>query len=82
MNIKKKVFPKTGALFFPNSSGDLRSHTHQSQSIGLDADVDHTQIIGDGGQSSYWGGYIHHLRQVSAFLSSKAWGQKNFSRGG
>ena len=53
---QKKVFTKTGALFFPNSSGDLRSHTHQSQSIGLDADVDHTQIIGNGGYSQVIGG--------------------------
>ena len=33
-------------FFFPNSSGDLRSGAHQSQIIGGDADVDHTQIIG------------------------------------
>ena len=25
---KKKVFTKTGALFSPNSSGDLRSNAH------------------------------------------------------
>ena len=30
----------------PNSSGDLRSDAHQSQIIGGDTDVDHTQIIG------------------------------------
>ena len=35
-----------GTLFFPNSGGDLRSDAHQSQIIGKDADVDHTQIIG------------------------------------
>ena len=34
-------------LFFsPNSSGHLRSYVHQSQIIGRDADVDHTQTIG------------------------------------
>ena len=33
-------------LFSPNSSGDLRSDARQSQIIGGDADVDHTQIIG------------------------------------
>ena len=35
-----------GTLFSTNSGGDLRSGTHQSQIIGGDADVDHTQIIG------------------------------------
>ena len=34
-----------GHFFSPNSSGDLRSDAHQSQIIGGDADVDHTQII-------------------------------------
>ena len=33
-------------FFSPNSGGDLRSDAHQSQIIGGDADVDHTQIIG------------------------------------
>ena len=33
-------------FFFPNSDGDLSSDAHQSQIIGGDADVDHTQIIG------------------------------------
>ena len=33
-------------FFSPNSSRDLRSDAHQSQIIGGDADVDHTQIIG------------------------------------
>ena len=33
-------------FFPPNSSGDLHSDAHQSQIIGGDADVDHTQIIG------------------------------------
>ena len=37
-----------GKLFSPNSGGDLRSDAHQSQIIGGDADVDHTQIIGGG----------------------------------
>ena len=54
---QKKVFTKTGALFSPNSSGDLRSDAHQSQSIGWDADVDHTQIIG-GDRVKLLGGYI------------------------
>ena len=35
-----------GTLFSPNSGGDLRSGAHQSQIIGGDADVDHTQITG------------------------------------
>ena len=42
---KKKVFTKNGTLFSSNSSGLLRSDAHQSQIIGGDADVDHTQII-------------------------------------
>ena len=33
-------------FFSPNWSGDLRSGAKQSQIIGGDADVDHTQIIG------------------------------------
>ena len=33
-------------FFFSNSGGDLRSDAHQSQIIGGDANVDHTQIIG------------------------------------
>ena len=33
-------------MFSPNSSGDLRSGARQSQIIGGDADVDHTQSIG------------------------------------
>ena len=39
---QKKSSPKIS----PNSSGGLRSHAHQSQIIGGDADEDHTQIIG------------------------------------
>ena len=31
---KKKFFTKNGALFPPNSTGDLRSDAHQSQIIG------------------------------------------------
>ena len=56
---KKKVFTKNETLFSPNSSGHLRSDAHQSQLIGGDVDVDHTQIIG-GIQSNYWMGYIPH----------------------
>ena len=33
-------------FFSPNSSGHLRSDADQSQIIGGDADVDHTQTIG------------------------------------
>ena len=54
-------------FFSPNSSGDLRSDAHQSQIIGGDADVDHTQIIG-GIMSNYWEGYIPHPPRVSAPL--------------
>ena len=53
---KKKVFTKNGTLFSPNSSGHLRSDAHQSQIIGEDADVDHTQTIGWGGNSQIIGG--------------------------
>ena len=41
-----QVKTKKRTLFFPNSSGDLRSDAHQSQIIGGYVDVDHTQIIG------------------------------------
>ena len=43
---KKRSSPKMERFFFPNSSGHLRSDAHQSQIIGGDADVDHTQGIG------------------------------------
>ena len=45
---KKKVFTKNGTLFPPNSRGDLHSDANQSQIIGGNAHVDHTQIIGGG----------------------------------
>ena len=54
---KKKVFTENGTLFSPNSSGHLRSDAHQSQIIGGDADVDHTQTIG-GDTVKLLGGYI------------------------
>ena len=44
--VQKKVFTKHGTLFSPNSRGHLRSDAHQSQIIGGDADVNHTQTIG------------------------------------
>ena len=44
-------------FFPPNSRGDLRSDAHQSQIIGGDADVDHSQIIG-GYTVKLLGGYI------------------------
>ena len=40
-------------FFSPNSGGDLRSDAHQSQIIGKDADVDHTQ--------NYWGDTVKLL---------------------
>ena len=43
---KKRSSPKMEHFFSPKSSGDLCSDAHQSQIIGGDADVDHTQIIG------------------------------------
>ena len=45
MKTKKKVFPKNEILFSPDSSGHLHSDVHQSQIIGGDAYVDHTQTI-------------------------------------
>ena len=54
---KNKVFTKIERLFSQNSSEDQRSDADQSQVIGGDADVYHTQIIG-GIQSNYWGRYI------------------------
>ena len=44
-------------FFSPNSGGDLRSDAQQSQIIGGNADVDHTQIIG-GDTVKLLGGYI------------------------
>ena len=41
-------------LFPPSSSGHLRLYVHQSQIIGADADIDHTQTVGEI-QSNYWG---------------------------
>ena len=43
---KKGLHQKWNTIFTPNSSGHLRSDAHQSQIIGGDADVDHTQAIG------------------------------------
>ena len=43
-------------FFSPNSGGDLRSDARQSQIIGGDTNVDHTQIIG-GIQSNFGGIY-------------------------
>ena len=51
---KKKGLHQKGNIFSPNLSGHLRSDAHQSQIIGRDADVDHTQTI-RGIQSNYWG---------------------------
>ena len=53
-----------GTFFSPKSGGDLRSDAHQSQIIGGDADVDHTQIIGWGIQSNYWGDISPHNPRV------------------
>ena len=53
---KKTIFTKNGTPFSPNSSRHLRSDAHQSQIIGGNADVDHTQTIG-GIQSNSWGIY-------------------------
>ena len=49
---KKRSSPKMEHFFSSNSSGDLRSHAHQSQIIAGDADEDHTQIVGGEMQSN------------------------------
>ena len=56
---KKRSSPKVEQFFPPNSSRHLRSDAHQSQIIGGDADVDHTQTIG-GDTAKLLGGYIPH----------------------
>ena len=67
---KKKPSPKMVHFFCPNSRGHLRSDAHQSQIIGRDAVVYHTQTIG-GDTVKLLEGYIPHppLR-VSAPLSA------------
>ena len=54
---KKRSSLKMEHFFSPNSSGHVRSDAHQSQIIGGDADVDHTQTIG-GDIVKLLGGYI------------------------
>ena len=56
---KKRSSPKMEHSFPPNSSGHLHLDAHQSQIIGGDADVNHTQTIG-GIQSNYWGNISPH----------------------
>ena len=56
-------------FFPPNSSGDLRSDAHQSQIIGGDAGVDHTQTIGGDTVKFFGGGCVSHLPRVLAPLS-------------
>ena len=58
---KKGLHQKWNTFFFPNSSGHLRSDAHQSQIIGGDADVAHTQTIA-GGYSQIIEG-IYHISQ-------------------
>ena len=54
--------------FFPEFKWTpIRSHAHQSQIIGADADVDHTQTIG-GDTVKLLGGYIPPSPRVSAPL--------------
>ena len=54
-------------FFPPNSGGDLRSDAHQSQIIGGDADINHTQIIG-GETVKLLGGIYPPIPRVSAPL--------------
>ena len=53
---KKRFSPKMEHLFSPNSDGHLRSDAHQSQIIGGNADVDHTQTI--------WGDTVKLLGEI------------------
>ena len=69
MKTEKKGLHQKWNTFFPNSSGHLRSDAHQSQIIGGDADVDHTQTIG-GIQRNYWGDIFPISPQVSAPLAT------------
>ena len=55
---QKKDLHQKWNIFSPNSSGDLRSDAQQSQFIGGDADVDHTQINYWGDTVKLLGGYI------------------------
>ena len=66
---KKNSSPKKEHSFSPNSSGDLRSGAHQSQIIGRDADVDHTQIIGGDTVKLLGGDISPNPARVSAPLS-------------
>ena len=67
---KQKVFTKNVTLFFPeiNWTPTLRC-TPASNYLGGDADVDHTQTIGEI-PSNHLGGYIPHLpaRTVRNFV--------------
>ena len=57
-------------FFSPNSSGHLLSNAHQSQIIGGDADVDHTQTIGGNTVILLGGIYPPIPLRVSAPLST------------
>ena len=66
---KKKVFTRNGTLFL---STDLRSHAHQSQIIGGNADEDHTQIV-EGYTVKFLGDISPHPPYVSAALILVNW---------
>ena len=69
---KKKVFTKNGTLFSPNSGGHLRSDAHKSQIIGGDADINHTQTIGEDTVKLFSAPEFRQLfPRVSAPLQSK-----------
>ena len=61
---------KNGRLFYPNSSGNQRSDSDQSQIIGGDAAADHTQNIGRD-TLKLFGGYIPSPTRVSAPLAAR-----------
>ena len=59
-------------FFFPNSSEHLRSDAHQSQVIGGDTGVDHTQIIGGDTVKLLGEIYFPHPPRVLAPLSTNS----------
>ena len=72
MKTKKKSLNQKRNLFSPNSNGDQRLDAHQSQIIGGDANVDHTQIIGgDTVKLLVLGGCINKVKHpITKFLCS------------
>ena len=75
---EKKVFTKNGTSFSPNSSRHLRLDAHQSQIIGGNVDVDHTQTIEGDTVKLLGRGYIPPSMAVGA--QNDLGGQQTFAR--